>query len=409
MEKAEAPAPAAEPTPEAAPAPEAAFVINPGPEANEEIQIALIEAEAGDVIQLEEGTFDIALGLSLDVENVTLRGRGMDKTILNFTGQVSGSEGLHVTSDDVTLEDFAIVDTKGNAFKSHSTDNIIYRRLKAEWTGGPKPENGAYGFYPVNSTNVLIDECVAIGASDAGIYVGQSKNVLVRNSRAEYNVAGIEIENCHGADVIGCVATNNTGGLLVFDLPDLPVQRGHDVRLLNNKVFDNNTPNFAPEGNIVGSVSKGTGVMVMANSNVEIFNNEIGNNATINVMVVSYLATGKTIKDPNYYPYSEKVHIHGNTFGKVGFAPDEKNAALMVAVMGAPLPDIMWDGVSNPESEEPGVVIGENTKEEGELTFVNMGGLESLMKPGDIEVDRNIEAYTGTLPAIDPIVIEGAA
>ena len=41
---------------------------------------------------------------------------------------------------------------------------------------------------------------VAIGASDAGIY-GQSKNIIVRNSVAQYNVAGIEIENSYYADV----------------------------------------------------------------------------------------------------------------------------------------------------------------------------------------------------------------
>ena len=39
------------------------------------------------------------------------------------------------------------------------------------------------------------------------------------------------------------MATNNTGGLLVFDLPDLPVQRGGDVRVYNNKVVGNKRPN----------------------------------------------------------------------------------------------------------------------------------------------------------------------
>lgn len=54
---------------------------------------------------------------------------------------------------------------------------------------------------------------MAIGASDAGIYVRQSRDVIVRNSRAEFNVAGIEIENTVNADVYGNTATNNTGGI----------------------------------------------------------------------------------------------------------------------------------------------------------------------------------------------------
>ena len=103
--------------------------------------------------------------------------------------------------------------------------------LRTEWTGGPKSTNGAYGFYPVESEDVLIDGCVAIGASDAGIYVGQSKNIIVRNSIAQYNVAGIEIENSYYADVYDNLASHNTGGILIFDLPDLPQQGGHHIRV----------------------------------------------------------------------------------------------------------------------------------------------------------------------------------
>ena len=64
-------------------------------------------------------------------------------------------------------------------------------RLRTEWTGGPKETNGAYGFYPVESKDVLIDGCVAIGASDAGIYVGQSQNIIVKNSIAQYMWRGL--------------------------------------------------------------------------------------------------------------------------------------------------------------------------------------------------------------------------
>lgn len=80
-------------------------------------------------------------------------------------------------------------------------------------------------------TNVLIEGCTAIGASDAGIYVGQSKNIIVRNSRAYHNVAGIEIENSLMADVYDNESTENTGGVLVFDLPDLVPERRKCARL----------------------------------------------------------------------------------------------------------------------------------------------------------------------------------
>lgn len=408
----ETPAPSPE---ETVPASEAAYNIAPGPEVQTALQEALILAEPGDVIQLEAGTFNLELGLSLDVDNVTLRGRGMDKTILDFKGQVAGAEGLHVTSDNVLLEDFAVVDTKGNGIKSHSANNIVYRRVRAEWTGGPKPENGAYGLYPVSSSNVLVEECVAIGGSDSGIYVGQSKNVIVRNSRAEYNVAGIEIENCHGADVINCVATKNTGGILVFDLPDLPQQHGHDIRLLDNKVFDNNTPNFAPPGNIVGTVMAGTGVMIMANKNVEVFNNDIRDHQTTNMIVTSYFSTGIKIKDPEFYPYPEMIHIHDNVFGPCGNKPDGITGSLLSVAFGSPIPDIIWDGVVNEEKMQDGVMpeetrvyITNNTKEGGELTFGNAGGITSLKNPAEAKPSKDMSNNTGSFPPIAPVVIEGA-
>lgn len=401
----EAAAPASTNTTETADDP-ATITIAPGPDVQETLQEALIEVEPGSVIQLEEGTYDFILGLSLDVEDVTLRGRGMDKTILDFKNQEAGGEGLYVTSDNVVLEDFAIVDTKGNGMKSQEADNIVIRRVRAEWTGGPKETNGAYGLYPVSSENVLIEECVAIGGSDSGIYVGQSRNVIVRNSRAEFNVAGIEIENCHGAEVYGCVATNNTGGILVFDLPDLPQQHGHDIRVLNNKVYDNNTPNFAPKGNIVAGVPAGMGVMVMANTNVEIFDNEIRDHGTTNVAVVSYHTSFNEIKDPNYYPFAERVHIHDNTFGACGDAPDG-SGKLMAAILGTPLPDVIWDGIRNEEKETIGVSVHSNTKTDGELTFADLGGLAALTNPAEAKPVRDAAAYSEALPPVDPIVIAG--
>ena len=257
--------------------------INPGPNAQERVQEAMILMEEGDTLIIKSGYYAFEDGLSLDVNGVTVKGEGIDNTILDFKNQQSGAQGLLVTSDRVTLSDFSILDAKGDALKVIGAKGINMINLKTEWTGGPKSTNGAYGFYPVESEDVLIDGCVAIGASDAGIYVGQSKNIIVRNSIAQFNVAGIEIENSYYADVYNNLASHNTGGILVFDLPDLPQQGGHHIRVFDNKSIDNDTDNFAPEGNIVGEVPRGTGIIIMANSDVEIFNNLISGNGTVNL------------------------------------------------------------------------------------------------------------------------------
>ena len=252
--------------------------LEPSLNSQEELQEALILINSGDTLRLSKGTYYFEDGLSLDVDNVTIEGAGMNETILNFSKQASGAQGLLVTSNKVTLKGFSVEDAKGDAIKVIGAKGIYMINVKTEWTGGPKSSNGAYGFYPVESSDVLIDGCVAIGASDAGIYVGQSSNIIVRNSTAQYNVAGIEIENSYYADVYDNLASHNTAGILVFDLPDLPQQGGHHVRVFRNKSIDNDTDNFAPEGNIVGEVPRGTGIIIQANSDIEVFDNDIGGN-----------------------------------------------------------------------------------------------------------------------------------
>ncbi|MGB3807077.1 MAG: parallel beta-helix domain-containing protein, partial [Erythrobacter sp.] len=173
--------------------------VSPGEGAQERLQEALILAEPGDEIVLEAGRYTLTDGLSLDVDDVVVRGSGMDGTVLDFTTQAGSGEGLLVTGDGVTLRDFALENPKGDGIKSKGADNIVYHRIRVTWTNGPDPQNGAYGIYPVESTGVLVDGVKVTGASDAGIYVGQSDRITVRNSIAEANVAGIEIENSRNA------------------------------------------------------------------------------------------------------------------------------------------------------------------------------------------------------------------
>ena len=317
-------------------------MIEAGEGAQERIQEALILAEPGDVVELGEGRFDLTDGLSLDVDNVTFKGAGMDKSVISFAGQLGAGEGLLVTSDDVVLRDFAIENSKGDGIKSKGADNIVYHALRVEWTGGPKATNGAYGIYPVESKNVLVQDSIVRGASDAGIYVGQSDNIIVRRNTAIENVAGIEIENSYNAEVTENLATKNTGGILVFDLPNLPQMGGHNVLVARNAVIDNNTDNFAPEGNIVAGVPAGTGIMVMANRDVIVTENALINNGTSAVMVVAYT---QKFDDATYDPTARNVTISKNIYSGYGFAPDIPGTKPLAQAFGGNLPAILYDGL----------------------------------------------------------------
>ncbi|MBC7520155.1 MAG: right-handed parallel beta-helix repeat-containing protein [Sandarakinorhabdus sp.] len=326
-------------------APAAARNINvaAGGDAETALQTALTDAKPGDTVRLAAGRYALADGLSLDVKGVTVAGAGPGKTILDFTGQRGEGEGLLITAGDVLIRDLAVENAKGNGIKSKGTDGISFVNLRVEWTGGPKSTNGAYGVYPVSSKHVLIDKVFVRGASDAGIYVGQSQQIVVRNSRAEGNVAGIEIENSYFADVHDNVATGNTGGILVFDLPDLPQQGGHSIRLFHNQVIANNHANFAGIGNIVASVPPGTGVMVMANRDIHVFDNDIRDNGGNGVMVVSYQ---NQFTDKNYNPLPRSIAVHRNRFTGNGTAPAFPGGSQIAAAVGGTLPPVMWDGLT---------------------------------------------------------------
>ena len=353
------------------------------PRFEDSLRLQLESAQSGDVISVPEGVFNFRRGLALTADGVTIRGAGMDKSILRFGEQVAGAEGLLVTGNDFIIEDLAIEDTPGDALKINGGRNIVIRRVRTEWTNGPDVENGAYGIYPVQTENTLLEDSVAIGASDAGLYIGQSRNVVVRNNRAEYNVAGIEIENTVGADVYGNTATNNTGGILVFNMPQLP-QAGHSTRLFDNDVTDNNTPNFGAPGTAVASVPTGSGVLVNAIDRVEIFNNRIAGHRTANVLVSSYFSTeyvGEHDQHAVFDPYPETIFVYDNEYGPGGHAPDREDLdAVRVGLYGAEgrFPDIVWDGIRNPAKTGQEFALCVN---EGNAEVLDLDGANGYANP----------------------------
>ncbi len=361
------------------------------------LQAMLIDADEGSTIELPAGTIEMIDGLSLDVAGVTLKGAGEGETVLDFSGQTGAGEGLLITSDDVIVEGFTIRNTTGDGIKSKGADRIIYRDLTIEWTGGPDESNGAYGVYPVESTDILIERVTVRGASDAGIYVGQSDNIIVRDSLAEFNVAGIEIENSTRADVYNNTVTNNTGGILVFDLPDLPKVGGHSTRLFGNQIFDNNTRNFAPPGNIVAGVPSGTGIIVQANDKVEIFDNTLTDNRTAHVLLVAY---SPEFSDERYNPLPRNVTVTQNVYENGGYEP-QGELKMLAMLMGGKLPEIVSDGVNRWQDGEP-VELGLVIDEPDTVGYVSLGLGAYPVNPANLSPsdDRPVGAIGERLPAV---------
>jgi parallel beta-helix repeat protein len=368
-------------------------------------QTLLIEVEDGGTVQLPEGKFTFDGSLSMDGKSdVVIRGAGTGKTILSFNGQLTGAEGLKITNgSNILIEDLSVVDSKGDGIKTQLIDGMTFRNISVSWSNGADEKNGGYGLYPVQCSNVLIEKCEVSGASDAGIYVGQSKYIIVRNSKAFENVAGIEIENSMYADVHDNEAYNNTGGILIFDLPDLIVKEGGFVRVFNNTVRDNNHINFAPKGNIVGKVPLGTGVMILATRNVELFNNKIVNNVTAGTAVISYYMTENPIRDQSYKPFPSSIYIHDNFYERPRVKATSKGRMGKMFKFklrfGKDVPHIIYDGIVDDKMNDRAICIRSNTN----ASFANIDAGNKFKNKS-----RDIKPHDCEGSALDPVQLSTA-
>jgi parallel beta-helix repeat protein len=372
------------------------------------LQTQFIAIADDGTIQLPEGNFMFTNSLTMDgKKGITIKGMGMDKTVLSFKNQTEGAQGMMITNGaNITLEDFSIEDAKGDNIKVSDTRGIIFRRVRSSWSGGPSNSNGAYALYPVLCKNVLIEECEAIGSSDAGIYVGQSDSVIIRNNKAYWNVAGIESENSRWVKIYGNEAYDNSGGLLVFDLPGL-TQYGHTTKVYDNNLHDNNHENFATPGNVVASIPPGSGMMILATHDLEMSGNKIINNKTAGVSIISYelvaalnanaqeqpdaIGGVQTVSnnykmDSLYNPYPYRIHIHDNTFENSFWFPDLGHDIGKLFMMKSFLspPDIVFDGI-RPDTSDRGICIHDN----GDIVFLDLDAAHEFK-----DLTKDLSAYS---------------
>lgn len=356
------------------------FIIEPGENATQDMVAAMVQVKPKDVIEFTEGYFELSTGLQISsTEDVLVRGQGMDKTVLSFKFSGSQEGFLASTVRGITVEDLTVLDTPGDAFKLQGVDHGTLRRVRALWSSGRNTEDedtitadnytekmnvactnparhnpanpnptemdttspdytvsvasGRYGIYPVNSQNILVEYSESVGASDAGIYVGQTDNAIIRNSRAAYNVFGFEIENVRGGEYVDNLAECNTGGFLVYDLDGL-TRYGQRTRMHRNLARNNNTYNFAEPGSIVSNVPRGVGMITLAYDKIDVFNNTFENHGTAGIVHTSYEVLGVP-GDRRLDLYSEGVHIWGNTFINNGNDLPQPDLATVLASGGS--------------------------------------------------------------------------
>lgn len=355
------------------------FLISPGANATEEMVKAMVQLKPKDTLRFECGFFELNTGIQItSTEEVTIEGCGIDGTFLSFRNSNTQEGFLATNVRGVTVRDLTVGDSPGDAFKLKGVNHGTLQRVRAIWSSGrntpqetpitaanfkdsvkvactdparhnpanPNPletdntspdytvstASGRYGIYPVESRNILVEDSESIGASDAGIYVGQTNIAKIRNSRAAYNVFGFEIENVVDGEYSGNLAECNTGGFLVYDLDNL-TQYGSRSRVFNNIARNNNTYNFAVPGTIVANVPRGSGLITLAYDKIDIYDNVFENNGTAGIILTSYDLLGEN-GDRRMDVYSEAVNIFNNTFINNGNDLAQPDFAAIVATQG---------------------------------------------------------------------------
>ncbi len=272
------------------------------------------------------GTFIFTNTIPLaDISGLTLKGAGREATIFDFSNSTSTSgEGIAaIDSDNLVFCNFTVKNTNGgNGITARNIKGIRFNEVGVEWPASSE-DNGTYGIYPVESDDVIVENCYAQAAIDAGIYSGQNKRVILRNNRMTLNVFGMEVENNIDAEVYGNEFFENTAGLLVYDLAGVErIKSGERTKIYNNTFTNNNQTNFAELGStFAADVPPGIGMLFSATSYIEITNNTFVDNESVSLLGVAYF-----LVDQNYNPLDDleftfnnfAVNIHDNTYTKGG-------------------------------------------------------------------------------------------
>ncbi|MEC5143651.1 parallel beta-helix domain-containing protein [Chitinophaga sp. 212800010-3] len=373
--------------------------LNFGPGDETKIAEAFLSLTDSSSITLKEGKYKFDNLSIAQTKHILLQGAGPDKTILDFSAQSQGGEGIRVTDvKGFTIDGMTLQDSKGDLIKINKCENVVITNLHAIWSTSDST-SGGYAIYPVMCRKVLVENCYAQGASDAGIYVGQTDSAIVRKCKAFKNVAGCEIENTSNAEVYDNDFWGNTAGFLIFDLPDLSKRGGH-VKAYNNYFHDNNERNFARSGSFgstwgVGNAAPGSGVVILAASDIELYNNRIVNNNSSAISVVSGFfideKAGEKMND-HYFPIPRNVYIHDNTMevgnafppavyehhtGKILVGLEQKLNQVDPSRKNARLPFITYDGITT-NILTKGTAVNPDSlciKQTGPNLFVNVDAL----------------------------------
>ena len=304
-------------------------------ETGELIQDAVNSAASGDTILVMPGRYSETL--YIDKDNIHLKGIIQNGKRAHLDGEGRLNDAILYSGNNIIIEGFYITNYKGNGVMGQAGNNFEIRNNIVE-------DAEVYGIFPQLGQNGIIEHNVLSGIADAAIYVGMSDNIHVANNEVFDSVAGIEIENSRHVIVENNYAHHNTGGVLAFITPGLPIKTAFDIIIRNNFIVDNNTENFGAVGSTVSGIPAGTGILVMAADEVIIEGNIIRNHKTAGIIVTDHANAENITADTESEPNPDKISILDNLMSNNGYEVPTVVKAYMVSKLISGEPDIIAIG-----------------------------------------------------------------
>ncbi len=332
-------------------------------------------------INLPDGHFKLERGLIINLDDVHIKGSGVDETILDFSTQIDGAPGVSLNGKRVTISNLTILNSAGDGIKASNSEYITFKNLKVGWETERDHMQGNYGIYPISSKNLHIDSCETFGATEAGIYVGQSENSSIVNNISYDNTVGIESENSINTKIKDNQVSNNSIGIMISDIPGLPVF-GSNTKIVGNIVENNNKTNSLKNSSHLSYDQSGLGVLLIAVKIAEVQENDFKSNDVSDLVVLNYTSTNfvqsRLLFDPNVR--GVKIGVNKHQQDPLTQSP----AKLFQWSLSSNGYTVLWDGRVSESTYYESLKKNEHFCLE---KFVDMGGV-LIQKTGDAIVEE---------------------
>jgi parallel beta-helix repeat protein len=297
---------------------------------NETIQQAVDRSGPGDTIEVPYGIYHETVVLDWsDVKFIGIPNSDGEWPIID--GEGTRADGVIASGNNFEMAFFSVKNYTSNGVLVEGATKVYLHDMYIENTG-------VYGVYPVRCTDVLVERIEATLMNDAAIYAGKSQDVVIRDTGTYGNVLGIELENTVNGEIYNNYAHDNTMGILIDLLPQLPSKVSIYTKVHDNLLENNNGENFADEGSTVAFAPPGVGILVLAGDEVEIYNNTIHGNRSAGLAVFN-LTIVFDDNEVDVGPNPEHVYAHDNIYENNGYDADPYVKDLLGRGF-----DIVWDG-----------------------------------------------------------------